>query len=91
MTKKFRQGDILEATYEDNRLKLVSDVIYEQRRWMTSHEFIFQELNTGEYYQHCVDFPSTESSGDYPDYEEIVECDRMVPVEVIVTQYKPYE
>lgn len=90
MTRKFIQGDILDAGYY-NQLKVVSNEIIGQSRWTTSREIIFQALETGEYYRHIVEFPSTESSGDYPDYAAEVECTRMVPVEVTVIQYKPYE
>jgi len=70
---------------------VISDTIVGQSRWETHHEIIFQEENPTEYYRLRVRYPSTENSGDGPDWDEVVTCTRMVPIEVMVTKYVPYE
>ena len=84
--KEFMQ-DIL---YGASEAEIISDTIYDQRRWSTMHELIFKFED--KFYQAYYSKGSTENQDESPwEYEDMVACEEVKPVQKMVTVYEVME
>jgi hypothetical protein len=91
-SKEFRQDHLWNATsgYGETSLKLIRERIVGHRRWTVEYEYILQEVETGEYYRWVESKGATEMQDDGTGWEmpgDMVECKRVWPVQVTLTDY----
>ena len=90
-TKEFLLCVIFEDFGTEDEIKIISNEIVDQRRWLTEHKLIFKYQN--KFYKIYYDAPSTEGQDgcgyfEYNNDEDLIEIDEVFPVEKTIIVYE---
>jgi|WetSurMetagenome_2_1015567.scaffolds.fasta_scaffold38830_5 hypothetical protein len=77
--------DILDG---NPQYKVILDDVVETTRWTIIYDFIFQNLETGKYYQGWYQVGATEMQDERPWEYTTPKFDEVEPYEVTVTKYR---
>ena len=92
-TRRFPKQELLDLLDGDETLyQLINDELIDHTRWSVTHEIVFRDKATDEFFRAYYNVGATEYQDESPwEYEDEVIASYVVPVVVHVVRYEPVE